>query len=76
MIEAAKTPRNKMLLRIGLATGIRVSSMEQLKKSDIDIETGKITLKNCKGGKTRIVYIKEQLKEYIQEYYSTLSVAQ
>ena len=73
MIDAAKNLRNKMMLRIALATGMRVSSMVQLKKSDIDLEEGKITLNNCKGGKKRNVYFKNDLKEHIKTYYSSLS---
>ena len=65
MLAAAKKPRNKMILRSGLATGMRVSGMVQLKKSDVDMEEGKITLRNCKGGKTRNVYFQNDLKEHI-----------
>ena len=62
MVGMAKTLRNKMMLRLGVATGMRVGSMSRLKKEEVDIETGKITLLKCKGGVTRNVYIKEDLK--------------
>ena len=38
MVEKAKTPRNKMILWMALATGMRVGKLEQLKKSDIDMK--------------------------------------
>lgn len=59
--------RNRLLLEILYATGIRVGELENIKIKDIDISERSIKVFG-KGSKERIVYFGDYAKEYLENY--------
>lgn len=62
--------RNRLIVELLYATGLRVSEITNLKVNDIDISNKEIKVFG-KGGKERIVYFGDYAKKYLQEYLST-----
>ena len=59
--------RNRLIIELLLATGIRVSELVNIKLNDIDINNGEIRIMG-KGKKERIVYFKDYSKEALNNY--------
>jgi integrase/recombinase XerD len=60
------------VFRLLYCCGFRVSEILRLKKTDIDLDTGVISVKDGKGGKDRLVPLHGDLKLYMQNYYDKL----
>jgi len=62
--------RERIIINLGLLAGLRVKEVANLKWSDISLETepASLTVRNGKGGKTRLVRFNGELKESIMEY--------
>ncbi len=69
--------RNNMMLTVLYVTGMRISELIALKISDIQFDTGFLTISSGKGGKGRIVPlpapVQEMLKEYIEDTHALLT---
>jgi len=52
--------RNRMLLRLMLDTGLRLSEATALQWRDLDLTTGKMTVRQGKGSKDRVLWIAEE----------------
>lgn len=61
--------RDKAMLELMYATGLRVSELVGLNIDDIDINIGVIQVMG-KGSKERIVPIGEYALEYLQKYFN------
>jgi integrase len=61
-----------VLFRLLYCCGLRSSEARLLKCDDIDLETGKITIRESKGWKARIVYMSPELLEVCREYDSII----
>jgi len=61
--------RDKAILDLLFSTGLRVSELSNLKKEDINLETGEFSVKG-KGGKVRVVFIDEAAKKSLEQYLS------
>lgn len=59
---------NYLVLRIMAETGMRISEVLNLKMQYVDLNTGKIIIKQGKGNKDRIVYINNGLLESVIRY--------
>lgn len=59
--------RNKVIIFLLYATGMRVSELVSLKKSNIDLQAGFITIMG-KGGKERAIPIPESIVVLLQNY--------
>ncbi len=59
-----------VFFRVLYCCGLRSSEARLIKKEDIDLETGKITVRESKGWKARIVYMSADLLEVCREYDS------
>ncbi len=59
--------RDKAILDLLFSTGLRVSELSNLKKEDINLETGEFSVKG-KGGKVRVVFIDGAAKESLERY--------
>ena len=59
--------RNRLIIELLLATGIRVSELVNIKLNDIDINNGEIRIMG-KGKKERIVYFKDYSKGALNNY--------
>ncbi len=62
--------RNRLIVELLYATGLRVSELTNLKLSDIDINNNEIRVLG-KGSKERIAYFGEYAKKYLIEYINT-----
>lgn len=60
--------KNYLMVRISLETGMRVSEVLNLHIEDIDLNTGKVHIKQGKNDKDRIVHISNQLLEEVIVY--------
>ena len=60
--------RNRAILEVLYACGIRTSELCNLKTNDIDLRGQTITIENGKGGKSRIVPIGQYATHYLSEY--------
>jgi len=71
LIENAGSLRNRLLVEIMYASGLRVSECASLKVEDLNLEEKMGLLKRGKGGKDRFFILSEQLvidlKEYLAE---------
>ncbi|MEX0672434.1 MAG: tyrosine recombinase [Candidatus Babeliales bacterium] len=68
-----KTPigvRNNMMLTLLYVTGMRISELIMLKVSDLQFDTGFLTITSGKGGKGRIVPLPRPVQSLLQEYLS------
>ncbi len=59
--------RNRLIMELLYATGIRVSELVNIKNKDIDLSNRSIVVTG-KGDKTRIVFFNEITKKYISKY--------
>jgi len=70
------TPTRKyvipVLFRLLYCCGLRSSESRLLKKEDMDLTTGRITIRESKGWKARIVYMSKDLLEVCREYDSII----
>ena len=60
------------VFRLLYCCGFRVSEVLHLKKADIDLDAGVISVKDGKGGKDRLVPMHDNLRIYLQNYYDKL----
>lgn len=61
-----------VIFRMLYCCGLRSSEARLLKIEDVDLETGKIFVRESKGWKARIVYMSEDLQEVCREYDSIM----
>ena len=54
LIEATKSPKHKLAFYLGFNSGLRISEVVKLESRDIDVEGGKIFIREGKGKKDRI----------------------
>lgn len=65
---AARTIKERSMIEFFLATGVRVSEFCDLDISDVDLATGRIRIRNGKGGKERITFMNDLAKEHLIKY--------
>ena len=58
----------RVLFRLLLCCGMRVSEARKLKKEDIDLVAGKVIIKNGKNNKDRMVYLPDDLRQLMISY--------
>ncbi len=61
------THRDKAILEMLFATGLRVSELVKLKKDNLNLNRAEFTVTG-KGGKSRIVFVSEQAKYWLKKY--------
>jgi len=61
-----------VIFRLLYCCGLRSSEARLLKKEDVDLDTGKIIIRESKGWKARIVYMSEDLLDVFREYNSIM----
>lgn len=70
LINSIPDPRDRLIVRVIYATGVRVSELCSIDVEDIDFREQTVRISG-KGGKTRVVFIDEEtlseLKEYLGE---------
>lgn len=60
--------RNKAMIRLMLDTGLRVSEALHLDWRDLDLMTGKLHVREGKGGKDRILWVRPAALELLQTW--------
>lgn len=60
--------RNKVIIRLLLDTGLRLSEMTNLKWKDLDLMAETLKVVNGKGAKDRILYINQELARQLQSW--------
>lgn len=63
--------RDKAILELFFSTGLRISELVNLKKKEINLETGEFSVIG-KGGRQRVVFISDSAKKILAEYLSTI----
>lgn len=58
----------RVIFRILLCCGTRVSEVRKLKKGDVDLKAGTLTVRGGKGNKDRIVYLPDDLRILLIRY--------
>lgn len=62
---------NQSFFRVFLYTGLRVSEICAIDWSDIDFKNKTLAIKKAKGNKSRIVFLNDELCEYLWSYLQT-----
>ncbi len=60
--------RNKVLMEVMLDTGLRRAEVSNLQWRHINLNTGKLLVKNGKGGKDRALWINEDALDGLREW--------
>jgi integrase/recombinase XerD len=60
--------RNKMMIQLFLATGLRLSEMINLKWNDINLLTGQLKVVQGKGSKDRMLWLSDSNIQLLQEW--------
>lgn len=68
MIEATKNLKHKLALMLLYYGGLRLSEAMNLKWIDVDFERVLIHIKAAKGGKDRIVFLHEKIKDMLMAF--------
>jgi len=67
--------RNYLLMKVAVQTGMRVSELINLKRDDIDFMTGKTFIRQAKGQKDRITFIKQETRDEIIRLWEMMSIS-
>lgn len=74
LIDAAGSRKSRLMIRTLYSTGMRVSELVDLDRSDIDSESGFLTVRSGKGKKMRRTIIDRALAAELLESSSTVKV--
>lgn len=66
-IATVRQLRDKAILETLFSTGLRVSELTRLNRSDIDLERGEFGVIG-KGGRQRVVFLSKRAKEWLKRY--------
>ena len=72
--SSCKTKKERAIVEILLASGMRVSELCSLRISDINFDTLTIKVREGKGSKQRTVYINELASKHLVEYLTSRNV--
>lgn len=73
LLAAASSTRDRALLEVLYATGLRVSELCALTWDDVDVTHQMARVRNGKGGKSRMVLFSGSTVEWLGRYKSTLN---
>lgn len=65
---ACRTIKERCMIEFLLATGVRVAEFCDLDIADVDLISGRIRIRNGKGGKERYTYMNDLAKEHLIKY--------
>ena len=66
--------KNYVIILLTLNTGMRVSEISNLRVEDIDLNSGRIHLKQGKGKKDRILYVSPLVLEEVRSYIERIDI--
>jgi site-specific recombinase XerD len=67
MLKATKNQKHKLTLGLLYYGGLRLNEVRKLKWQDLDIARKIIHIKKSKGDRDRVVFLHEQLKQFLDE---------
>jgi len=70
LIHCAKNIKHRLIIKILYSSGIRLSELINLKRSDIDFDRNVILVRQGKGKKDRITLVSKSLQKDLLKYYS------
>ncbi|MBI3495334.1 tyrosine-type recombinase/integrase [Candidatus Berkelbacteria bacterium] len=62
--------RDKAILETLFSTGLRVSELANLKRSEVNLDSGEFAVRG-KGGKVRVVFLSDVAKQWLDRYLKT-----
>ncbi|MBI3260871.1 tyrosine-type recombinase/integrase [Candidatus Berkelbacteria bacterium] len=62
--------RDKAILEVLFSTGLRVSELANLKRTEINLDSGEFAVRG-KGGKVRVVFLSDVAKQWLDRYLKT-----
>lgn len=71
--SACTSLRERAVVEVLLSSGVRVSELVGLDRSDIDFHSMAVIVRNGKGGKSRTSYIGDVARSHLQSYLSSRS---
>lgn len=72
LLAACDTPRDAAIVLTLLDSGLRISELAALRVSDIDLQSGAVTVRRGKGGKPRTVFVGAKTRRAITRLLRTL----
>jgi integrase/recombinase XerD len=67
LLDITKKPHHKLAFLLAYGSGLRISEVVNLQKTDIDLKSNKLFVRQGKGSKDRVVNIPKQMKDkYIE----------
>ena len=66
--RAPTSIRNKLMIKIMLRIGLRISEVLNLAVDDIDMMSGKVFISDAKGGKDRVLWVSREVLNDIREW--------
>lgn len=71
VLDNAPNFRLKTIMYVMYSTAARISEVCNLDKNDFDFIHGTVNIKHGKGNKQRIVYLTDEARQTLEEYWST-----
>lgn len=71
--SACKTTRDRAIVEVLLSSGVRAEELCNLERKDVDLESGRVTVRGGKGDKDRITYIDSLGLRYLKVYLESRS---
>jgi integrase/recombinase XerD len=68
LLLAAPTPRDRLIIQLGLNTGLRVSEIVKLRVEDVDLVGGELLVRAGKGDKDRMVPLPSHLLRELEAW--------
>lgn len=69
LLDAAKEPRDRMIIALGLYTFLRQSEMASIKLADVDLDSGELSVTIHKTGEADVMPISAELDREIRRWY-------
>ncbi|MBU2612513.1 MAG: tyrosine-type recombinase/integrase [Nanoarchaeota archaeon] len=71
MIDSCENLKHKLIIKFLYSSGLRLSELLNLKRSDIDFDNNLILVRQGKGAKDRMTLLSPNLKDNLLKYYSS-----
>lgn len=68
LIAAADNPRDRSIIEVGYASGLRVAELANLRVEDLSLEAESLTARQGKGGNDRVAYVGTKAVRALREY--------
>ena len=69
LIRATRTPRDRAIIELGYASGLRVNELAKLRVEDINLRAGSLTVRQGKGGDDRIAFFGRPAADALKNYF-------